>query len=366
MARTVTGVRLLSDGYYRARYRDNEGHEHGKRFQTQKEAVAWLRAEQGKLQSGTWIDPRTARLTVGEWCERWLEGYATRKPSTVRQAKVHVDKIVETFGKRRLDTLRPSDVKSWTVALKGDGYADSYVYAMHARLSQIIADAVHDGVLVKSPVSRRTSPQAGSQRPYVASTENVWALHDALPERYRAGLLLAAFAGLRLAEVCGLRVGDVDFMRGIVNQVQQYPAEPLKTEMSRTPVPVPDDLALMLSAYVAAFPSQWLLSDELGRQMGPWQLQRAFRDARAQVRGLPAGYRFHDLRHYYASALIASGLDIKTVQVRMRHASGKTTIDTYGHLFPDTEDATRAAISRVIAARASDNASSAAIPAASQ
>jgi len=55
---------------------------------------------------------------------------------------------------------------------------------------------------------------------------------------------------------------------------------------------------------------------------------------------------------HYASALIAGGLDIKTVQIRMRHASGKTTIDTYGHMFPDTEDATRAAIAKVIAARA--------------
>ena len=172
-------------------------------------------------------------------------------------------------------------------------------------------------------------------------------------------MLVASFAGLRLAEVCGLRVIDVDFMRGVVNQVQQYPADPLKSEMSRTPVPIPDDLALMLSAHVAGFPSEWLLSDELGRQMGPWQLQRAFRAARAQVPGLPAGFRFHDLRHYYASALIASGLDIKTVQVRMRHASGKTTIDTYGHMFPDTEDATRAAISRVIAARVGGNGPSA-------
>ncbi|HJV12647.1 MAG TPA: hypothetical protein VJ625_02045 [Propionibacteriaceae bacterium] len=38
-----------------------------------------------------------------------------------------------------------------------------------------------------------------------------------LESRYRAGLLLAAFAGLRLAEVCRLKVSDIDFMRGIVN-----------------------------------------------------------------------------------------------------------------------------------------------------
>jgi integrase len=57
----------------------------------------------------------------------------------------------------------------------------------------------------------------------------VWALHDAMEPRYRAGLLLAVFAGLRLAEVCGLRVSDVDFMRGVMSPIQQYPADPLKT-----------------------------------------------------------------------------------------------------------------------------------------
>ena len=163
--------------------------------------------------SGAWVDPRAAKITVGEWCRTWLTGYGTRKPRTVRQAEVHIAKITEAFGARRLDSIRPSEVKSWTAALHAEGLADSYIYASHARLAQVLSDAVHDGVLTRSPVSRRTSPKAGKQRPYLASTEDIWELHDAMGERYRPGLLLAAFAGLRLAEVCGLRVTDVDFMR---------------------------------------------------------------------------------------------------------------------------------------------------------
>ena len=57
-----------------------------------------------------------------------------------------------------------------------------------------------------------------------------------------------------------------------------------------------------------------------------------------KVDGLPAGFRFHDLRHYYASLLISSGADVKVVQARLRHASAKTTLDTYAHLWPDTDD----------------------------
>jgi integrase len=68
------------------------------------------------------------------------------------------------------------------------------------------------------------------------------------------------------------------------------------------------------------------------------------RDARDGIDGLPGGFRFRDLRHYFASLLIASGLDVKTVQARLRHASAKTTLDIYGHLWPDTDESSRAAV----------------------
>jgi integrase len=110
-------------------------------------------------------------------------------------------------------------------------------------------------------------------------------------------------------------------------------------------------MTLVLSAHVKQFSTVWLMADEFGHQMGPWQLQRAFRAARAAVDDLPEGFRFHDLRHFYGSTLIASGLDIKTVQTRMRHASAKTTLDCYGHMLPDRDDATRAAIDSAITAR---------------
>jgi integrase len=130
-------------------------------------------------------------------------------------------RIKTAFGAMQLSAVRPSHVRTWTSQLAAEGLADSYVYALHARLSHIFSDAVHDGIVAKSPCSRRTSPGAGKRRAYVATTEQVWALHDQMPEHLRAGVLLGAFAGLRLAETCGLRVADVDFMRGIVSPAVQ-------------------------------------------------------------------------------------------------------------------------------------------------
>jgi len=190
--------------------------------------------------------------------------------------------------------VKPSHVKGWTSQLKAEGRADSYIYALHSRLSQLMSDAVHDGFIARNPCSRRTSPGTGSQRPYVATTKQVWALHDLVPPGIGPAILLGAFVGLRLAEAAALRPTDVDFMRGVVAPAIQWPGEPLKSEASRTAVPIPQELALMLSAAVVAGDGASLVTNEIGSPAGPWVIERAFRSAREGVPGLAAQFRFHD------------------------------------------------------------------------
>jgi len=139
---------------------------------------------------------------------------------------------------------------------------------------------------------------------------------------------------------------------GIVSPSIQWPADPVKSETSRTPVPIPRPLALELSAAVKRWQGVTVVSDEMGRPCSPWELQRAMRRARAKVDGLPECSRYHDLRLCFASLLIASGADVKVVQKRLRHASAMTTLNTYGHMWPDADECTRVAIAAVLAARA--------------
>jgi len=334
---------------WRARYVDHAGKEHTRHFDRKVDAQNWIKAVTASLVRGDYVDPKVARILVGAWCDTWLAGYRTRRKSTVRQAEVHLKIIRQAFGAMPLSALKPSDIKAWTSALKAEGRADSYVYALHSRLAQLMSDAVHDGVIARNPCSRRTSPGTGSQRPYVATTEQVRELHNSVPTGIQPAILLGAFVGLRLAEAAALRADDIDFMRGVVSPAVQWPDDPLKSETSRTPVPIPQELTLMLSAAVAAGDGTRIVTNEIGRPAGPWAIERAVRAARPDVAGLPPNFRFHDLRHYFASLLIADGLDVKTVQARLRHASAKTTLDVYGHLWPDKDEATRATVSAAIA-----------------
>lgn len=347
----MASIAKRPDGRWRARYRDDAGKEHSRHFRRKVDAQNWLDEVTASLVKGTYVEPSRARMTVGEWCDVWMSGYGTRRRGTVRQAQVHLKVIRETFENWRLSAVKPSDVKAWTVSL-GERYAPSTVYAIYRRFAQIMGDAVHDGLIPRSPCSRRTSPGQAKQRPYVATTAQVWALHEAFPASLRPAVLLGAFAGLRVAEAVALRVEDVDFMRGVISPAIQYPEEPLKTEASKWPIPVANELALELSAAVQTWGGSTIVTDVFGKPSTPWAIERAMRDVRAGVEGLPSGFRFHDLRHYFASLLIGAGLDIKTVQTRLRHASATTTLNVYGHMFPDKDESARAAVAVAFAARA--------------
>lgn len=60
--------------------------------------------------------------------------------------------------------------------------------------------------------------------------------------------------------------------------------------------------------------------------------------------------RLHDLRHYFASGLIAAGCDVVTVQRALGHSSATVTLNTYAHLWPTAEDRTRAAADAILTA----------------
>jgi integrase len=65
--------------------------------------------------------------------------------------------------------------------------------------------------------------------------------------------------------------------------------------------------------------------------------------------GLPSSTRFHDLRHTYASLLIAAGGHPRAVIERLGHSSITVTLGTYGHLFPTLDEALTEALDRELA-----------------
>ena len=87
-------------------------------------------------------------------------------------------------------------------------------------------------------------------------------------------------------------------------------------------------------------PDRWLFPGESEHPLHQNSVGHRWRKAKAAV---SVEYRLHDLRHFFASGLIAAGCDVVTVQRALGHGSASVTLNTYGHLWPDANDRTRQA-----------------------
>jgi integrase len=117
---------------------------------------------------------------------------------------------------------------------------------------------------------------------------------------------------------------------------------------SERTVHVPDALLQMLSEHVAlGLPYEWLFGEV--EDAPPHQNAVGHRRHTTLRRAGVTGVRLHDLRHFYASGLIASGCDVAAVQRALGHAKSTTTLTTYAHLWRTAEDRVRDAAAHLIA-----------------
>jgi hypothetical protein len=96
--RIVDLIKRRADDVWRARYRDAGGREHARHFDRRVDAQRWLDEATSAVVTGAYTDPALARVTVGEWGRRWLDGHAALKPST-RGRYESLSRIPDPAGK---------------------------------------------------------------------------------------------------------------------------------------------------------------------------------------------------------------------------------------------------------------------------
>src|SRR5215218_9401579 len=164
-------------------------------------------------------------------------------------------------------------------------------------------------------------------------------------------VITQAGLGLRLGELLALRVEDVDFLRRTARvEFQIAPRTKTRTEpktpRSRRTIPLPQVVADALAAHIAAYPPSddgSLFTTSTGMVYGREYYGGILTAAVARA-GLPAGTTSHDLRHHYASVLLAAGESVVAVAERLGHENATLVLKTYGHLMPDSEERTRRAV----------------------
>jgi len=344
--------------HYDVRFRDPSGRQRKKSFRTKKQADRFaMTVEADKLRGG-WIDPAAGRERLNAYASRWLD---TRpKPLRARTRDLYVGllrlHISPILGSMDLNRITPGQVRAWHSGLVRRCPPTSTVPAKAYRLLRaILATAVEDELISRNPcVLRGAGVEHADERP-VATPEQVWEAVNAADPRFRAMVLLAGFVGLRLGELLGLRRRDIDLLHGtatVEQQLQQLDDGslvfgPPKTDAGRRTLALPKSIAADLEEHLATWTCPG--SDALvftGEKGGPLRksVWSGYWRTTVASTSLPAGFRFHDLRHTANTiAAGAPGVSTRDLMRRMGHASARAAL-IYQHATAERDQAVADAV----------------------
>jgi integrase len=336
---------------YDVRFRDPDGRQRKRTFTRKGDADRFAATVEADKLRGQYVD-HSHRTTVAEYARAWAAARPHR-PSTARRvsALIEVHIAGTGLGSRRLSAVRPSEVQAWA-SNRAQVLAPSTLRSLLSLLRSIYSSAVLDRLVASSPVVRVSLPRHERPRVTPLSVTQVQALADAMPARYQAMVLTQAGLGLRIGELLALRVENVDFLRRTVRVEWQFPpkakvlSQP-KTPRSKRVLPLPQVVADALAQHIATYPpgpDGFVFTTRAGTpcthdSYGTHAFSAAVKKAR-----LPAGTTSHDLRHHFASVLLAAGESVVAVAERLGHENAALILSTYGHLMPDSEERTRRAV----------------------
>jgi integrase len=354
----MASIAKRPDGRWRARYRDASGREHSKHFVRKFDGQRWLDEVTAAVVTGQYVDPRAGKVTFRAYAEQWRSAQVHR-PNTAAAVesalRVHA---YPAFGESWLGTIRASEIQAFVRGLS-DRLAPASTATVYQHVRAVFRAAEHDRLIASSPCSRIVLPKKQRRLVEPPTAEQVLAITGLMPEHLRAMVTFMAGTGVRPGEAAGLKADRLDMLRRTARIDQQLlltrPPSfgPPKTEASTRNVPLPQVVCDALAAHLVQFPAidGLVFHEPDGRPVHRDLAGRHFHRAAERV-GAADGTRLHDLRHFYASLLIHHGASVKVVQARLGHASAKETLDVYGHMWPDSEDMTRAAVDEVLGSAA--------------
>jgi len=268
-----------------------------------------------------------------------------------------------TFQDLPLAAIRRSDVQNVVAGLTALGKAPGTVRGVYRVVSGVLAAAIADQLITRNPALGVKLPRSNRDAHALVplTVEQLLALADTVPPRYRALILTAAGLGLRQGEACGLTVDRVDRRVGTVRidrQLVTPPSGPVtfgpcKTTASVRMIPLAPEVADVLADHLREYgsgpdgrngsgPEGLIFTTDEGVAVRRQYTGAIMRTATAAL-GLE-GVTFHDLRHYAASVMLSNGCSVRAVSSALGHSSAVETLRTYAHLMPSDEDTVRAAL----------------------
>ena len=331
----------------------------------EREALALQAELRGKVARGERITP--PKVTFAEIAEQWFESKRKLRPWTRKGYRDALDRVVlPRFDQMKISAINADQVARLIRDLESEGLSGKTIDNYLLPLSGTMRFAVRRGLISVNPVALLTNDERPHRAPreekHVWSDEEIAALIKASeriarqPEaRYDYSPLIrtAVCTGLRLGELLGLQWQDVDFEDDALHVRRQWTRSneygPTKTSAGVRRIPLPKEL-------VHFFAELKLRSDHSSDEdpvfaskektpLGHRNVTRRGFEPAVERAGLE-NLTFHDMRHAFASRMIARGIEPVTLAKLMGHEDIRETLNTYSHLWDRvrTDDVVREAM----------------------
>jgi integrase len=358
-------------------YRDHHGKRHRPLLASEELALAHA-ADVAKTLSQTPALVDDADVTLEAYVTRWLEAgtreMESKTVSSYRQLlRLHV---LPAIGHLRLRDLHRRHVKALMAAKRAErlprktdqgrdseaaapapaGYSRNTVRLIKAALSTVLSDAVDEGYVPTNAAfgagRKRGRSETMTQADRLQKIRPMsWDDRDALlgaaaaDRRHAALFATLAKAGLRPGEGFALKPTDIDF-KNLTGRVERAATDDGSIKATKTHemriVDLTPDLAAALKRHVTWLRAEalrtgtgepeWLFPKADGTLMDKNHAAAIFRRLLKHA-GLPH-YRVYDLRHTFASLLLAEGAPITYVAAQLGHSSPATTLRYYAKWIP--------------------------------
>jgi integrase len=337
-------------------YRDPSGVQQWEgRFKTRSAGQRRLNEVLGEIDKGTYARPSS--VTFEKFAEDWLTARRQIRGSTESgYGSIISRQLVPRLGPVAVSALRFDHIDAAVSGMIEDELSPKTIHNAVTLLRTILAgrrgpSAIRRGLAFHDPTLGLELPPLESRQITPPTPEQVWILINAAKELGGLGYPLTyigAFTGLRRNEALSLQFKDIEWFANEINiqhaiskrrgrdgaHKWEWHVGPLKSRKSQRRIAATESVMKMLADLKAGKPdSAFLFPGNCAGFIDPDKFDAEIWKPITEKAGM-AGTRFHDMRHFFASQLIANGETPAFVRDQMGHYSIKVTFDTYGHLFP--------------------------------
>ncbi|WP_230868232.1 tyrosine-type recombinase/integrase [Iocasia frigidifontis] len=312
-----------------------------------------------EYKKGTSIDG--SKITLEKHLREWLkEDCADLAPRTYASYKMIVEKhLIPALGKLRMNEINSKHIMGYQNyklkegRINGEGGLSARTVQYHHRvLSRALKVAAKWQIIENNPCEYVDAPSVKKPEFNTFSPEQINKIIEIAKGTWFFEILITAiYTGMRRGELLGLRWSDINWDKGEIKVRQQaqhlrnkgVKLRELKTESSKREMGIPDNVLKILKKLKS---KQAEIKLQLGKKYkkhdlvfcygdgsprNPQGITKKFNNILKEAE-ISQNYRFHDLRHTFATLSLQEGTKMKTLQKIMGHATYNTTANTYSHV----------------------------------